>query len=125
MDHLKLIRFATCQYFLEKFFLAEGITDELRAKTKRILEDSEEFRTFSDRITMEMNTVQRFTAIGRFLDLLKTSETHTRTYTQPEWVGKVRKIFVPGSGDIIDHAAGVYEFIPVRVGGNTTIEVRG
>lgn len=62
MDRLKVFRFATFQYFVEQFSVAEGLTDAIRTKIRPVLESSAEMKPLVGRL-VQMNTRDRFRAI--------------------------------------------------------------
>lgn len=122
MDRLKIFRFTAFQYFVNHLILAEGSTEAIQREIWPSFQNSTGMGDAVRRI-LQMNTRERLRAMSRFIDLLMTFDTTTRTISQPDWVAKVDKIFEHNNNESSntvgngDPAAGVYELLPVKVPG--------
>ena len=127
MDRLKLFRLTTFQYFVAQISLAEGSTDEVRKHIWPKLDNSSEIRIIIHRIG-QMNTMERLTAMGSFIDLLKNYNSPTQNISQAEWVTRVNSLFGHGGGgssDAVDNgdpAASVFEFATIKIPGGGDLE---
>ena len=130
MERLKLFRFSTFLYFVEKISRAEGSTDAIRREIWDMLERTAGTGPLVERI-IGMDSVERLQALSHLINLLKTFATGSRKITNQQWVTRVDRVFDDddddGSNAVADEdsANSIYDLLVVKLPGGGDFDFLG
>ena len=132
MERLKLFRFSTFLYFVEKISRAEGSTDAVRRAIWDMLEAAPGTRPLVEQIA-RMNSLERLQVLSRLINLLKAFAAGTRTITNQQWVSRIDGVFQDDDDDDDDSdsdadddsANSIYELLAVKLPGGGEFDFLG